>query len=156
MRSTVWKLLILTAAIPLINARPASAQDPNGCYTTWTQQQCPIPNGSCSKIVYYATPTVGYGWVYIWQNTTCCGDIVQIPYDFVDQCLVTQLRDPVGAEKLVALSKQMDLLIPGCDGYLRRLPANLVFRKPGSGRPDPALPLLDRPRPLVLGTTSGQ
>ncbi len=65
MRQTMWMLLILALAIPSITTRSASAQNPNACYLRWTWQQGPIPNGSCSKYVYYATLTDGLGYQYI-------------------------------------------------------------------------------------------
>ena len=104
----------------------------------------PGTRGSCSRQVPVVAPASGYGFFYIWQHTTCCGDNVLIPYEYVEQCYITELRDPEILRRILELPGHSRFEIASCDGFLRPFPHLTVTSSGYSGTQ--ALPGLD---PLV-------
>jgi hypothetical protein len=91
------------------------------CYTAPQQAPCPIPDGSCSKLVPLVQPT-GNGYSYYWNIESCCGYKVNVVIRYQNECQIAELRSPDVQARLLAEARVSDVLVVGCDGYLRQLP----------------------------------
>ena len=96
---------------------------PTGCYTFPNYSQChPTQGGSCSHYLNNVTP-VGLGAYYGWTTTTCCGTYIWTPQFYEGACEFAELWDPAAVKQLLALSKDSQVMIPSCDGFIRRAPS---------------------------------
>lgn len=123
-------ILAVVFAIACIAPLPLSAQSnpPSGCYGGAAYQSCQTPQGSCSTQIYTAPPTTS-GWSYVWVPVTCCDYNTWKIETYEDFCLSAELREPETLKRLAALSKESDLLVASCDGYLRHVRPFVVSDK---------------------------
>jgi|GEM_PF-6872233 len=99
----------------------AQGDYPQGCFTSPQYSQCIPPEGSCSHYVTNVTPQLE-GWFYGWTTTSCCGYYIWTPQYNEGECDTAEFRDPAAVKQLLALSKDRQVMIASCDGFIRRAP----------------------------------
>jgi hypothetical protein len=114
-----YAALAVAVATICVAPRSASAQY---CFSEQYFKTC---SATCNTIIV-AADIVAYGYNYKWIPENCCGHPVYVPGPQLGTCQIGELSEPETAKRLLALSKQDNLLVASCDGYLRPLPSLAV------------------------------
>ena len=118
----------------------------------FTKDDTPLKRGltSCSHYVWNVTPAEA-GDYWIWTTMSCCGYYLWTPEANEGSCETGELRNPAAVEHLLELSKNSQVMVASCDGFIRRAP----FRTASSMEPSPMSvqrPFATEKLSLIVGT----